>query len=269
MKQYIADVVGRYKDSPAIFAWEMGNEYSLGYDLPYDHSGPFPAGWLPPTHTSLGCPATRDPYHDFWNHDIAIFAFKAFATEVRKYDPYRLLITGNSAPRGSAWHSTNDNSWQTDTRAQFGEILLRDNPDPINTIGVHIYSMTADLERFFADGRVTNDGLIKEIKDIGASVNKPVFIGEFCSPSLIDNQPNPNERAENEALLASIEKYEIPLSALWTFDMSSGENPVNTNTTPDNKRAYLLDLIRAANDRSLPANYWPTVPVELSAFSVE
>ena len=34
MRNYINEVVTRYKDSPAIWGWELGNEYNLGADLP-------------------------------------------------------------------------------------------------------------------------------------------------------------------------------------------------------------------------------------------
>ena len=261
MKQYITDVVERYKDSPAIWAWEMGNEYSLAFDLPNATSH------LPPTWTNLGCPATRDPVRDRFPSAVGIPALRAFATEVRKHDPYRLIVSGNSIPRGCAWHMTQYGSWQQDTRAQFDEVLLRDNPDPLDSIGVHIYAGTQ--HDFFADGAVTMNGLIKAVKDTAATVSKPVFIGEFGSPRQTDNKVNPNERAEIEEFITAIEANEIPLSGVWNFDGSNPENTLTWNITPDNGRAYILDLIKAANDRMMPADYWPTVPVELSTFSAE
>ena len=39
IKQYTAEMVGRYKDSPAIWGWEFGNEANLGVDLPRSEPG--------------------------------------------------------------------------------------------------------------------------------------------------------------------------------------------------------------------------------------
>ena len=67
-------------------------------------------------------------------------ALQVFAETVRELDPGRVIFTGNAVPRPSAWHNEAENSWKPDSRAQFGEILLRDNPDRINSITIHVYA---------------------------------------------------------------------------------------------------------------------------------
>jgi hypothetical protein len=54
IKRYTSEVVQRYKDSPAIWAWEFGNEFSLFIDIP-----PM-GGSIPKVVPSLGTPAKRD-----------------------------------------------------------------------------------------------------------------------------------------------------------------------------------------------------------------
>jgi hypothetical protein len=276
MRQYVQDVVGRYKDSPAIWGWECGNEYNLSADLPYDHSQPYPAGWLPPIIPELGTATTRDPARDFFTSDMTVKMLTEFTTEVRKIDPDRIIVSGNSAPRGSAWHESYQNSWQTDTRAQFKTVLLRDNPDPLDMLCVHTYANTASGEGYFADQQVNNSGLLAEIMADGASVNKPVFLGEFGTAANLHpdpnnpsySVPNPNEQAEVADLIAAIEDHKIPLSGIWNFDRNMDDPDYNITAT---YRGYLLDMVKAANDRIhlqliAEGGY---VPVKLSSFECQ
>jgi hypothetical protein len=159
-----------------------------------------------------------------------------------------MIVSGNSIPRSCAWHNTAEGSWGADTRAQFTEILLRDNPDPLNTLGVHIYAKTE--KDFFADGKVTMSGLMQAIQEIGVAAKKPVFLGEFGTASYLDpqcTQPNPDEHAQMVEIIAAIEDNKIPLSGVWNFDRDMYDP--SYNITADNARGYQLDLIAAANVR--------------------
>lgn len=245
MRQYINDVVGRYKDSPAIWGWECGNEYILFNDL---SNG---ASFLP-TEPAFGCPTTRDPVRDNFPHERTNKLLAEFAKAVRAIDPYRIIESGNSEPRGSAWHLDHYDSWDMDTKAQFTEVLVRDNPDPLNVISVHAYAGTE--KEFFSDQPVkTFSGLMAETRKAGATVNKPIFLGEFSTPSYLPpeyTQPNPNEHAQFNELIAAIEDNKIPLSAVWTFGRWSGYGPDASYDIEDNNaRGYMLDLIEAANER--------------------
>jgi hypothetical protein len=242
MRQYIADVVGRYKDSPAIWGWECGNEYNLSNDLPNATQ------WLPSTDTNRGFPPTRDPARDTFPSGRTNKILAEFAKAVRAIDPDRIIVSGNSAPRFCAWHNTHYNSWGADTFAQFSEILLRDNPDPLNVLCVHAYAGTET--DFFADRKVTYSGLLAAIKEIGAGVKKPVFLGEFGSPAYLDTQLttiNPDEHAQITEIIAAIEDNKIPLSGLWNFDRVQYDPTWCITAT--NSRGYMLDMVAAANAR--------------------
>jgi hypothetical protein len=222
MRQYVRDVVGRYKDSPAIWGWEFGNEFNLGADLPNA------AQHRPPVHRSLGTATTRTA-RDEWTYQIVRTAFAEFAKEVRRHDPARIITTGDSLPRKSAWHNWKERSWKDDSPEQFLEMLRDDNPDPVNVISVHAYGDSLDQ--------------IAPAARIAAGLKKPLFVGEFGVPG----PPDAKTREQFAALLAAIEKARVPLAALWVYDF--GGQDETFNVTAGNVRAYQLKAIAEANER--------------------
>jgi hypothetical protein len=218
MRGYVREVVTRYRDSPAILAWELGNEYSLSASLPNakEHR--------PKAHESLGTPATRSD-HDDLTFAMLHVAFTEFGKAVRELDPRRLILTGDSFPRRSAWHQEHENTWTRDTPEQFTEVLTLANPDPISAISLHAYE--------------EDDPQFAAVMEISRKLNKPVFVGEFGAPS-----ETPEAAAKFRRLLKSIVDHRIPLAALWVFDFKSQPD---FNVTADNSRSWQLDLISDAN----------------------
>lgn len=102
-----------------------------------------------------------------------LVAFAQFANSVRQHDRHRVLITGNSVPRPSAYHNTTESSWRKDSPSQFEEVLRRDNPDPFEVISVHLYDNGGQAETS------SIKGLVQAVSAIGVRANKPVFVGEF------------------------------------------------------------------------------------------
>ena len=218
MREYVQEVVTRYRGNPAVWAWELGNEYSLSACLPNakEHR--------PRIVPQLGTPETRGE-RDELSFDIVRKVFVAFATEVRKHDPRRLIFTGDSFPRLSAWHQEHENKWTHDSMEQFAEMLTKANPDPISGIGLHAYE---DDDQRFA----------KAI-EVARAMNKPLFIGEFGAQGR-----TPEQGAKCRRLLAAIRHHEVPLAALWVFDLKSQPD---FTVTAENDRAWQLDLISEAN----------------------
>jgi hypothetical protein len=221
MRRYVRDVVTRYRNRPAIWGWEFGNEYNLPADLPNA------AEHRPQIATPLGTPATRSE-KDELSYDDVRTALAAFAGEVRKYDPRRIIVTGNSIPRGSAWHNWKEKQWTADTPEQFALMLRDDNPDPAGTICVHIYG--DDAKRLAA------------VVELSQRWKRPLFVGEFGVSG-----PEEKSAPEFRALLGAIEKAEVPLAALWVYDFQ-GQNDT-WNVTPTGDRAYQLRAIAEANAR--------------------
>lgn len=221
MRDYVRDVVGRYRRSPALWGWEFGNEFNLSADLPNA------AEHRPPIVPALGTPAMRSARDEVTYEDIRA-AFAAFAREVRRYDPDRLLSTGDGFPRESAWHNRQGKTWTADTPAQAASMLGADNPAPINVISVHAYGDCAAAIR--ADAA------------LGRRWGKPLFVGEFGAPG-----PPGQSEAEFRTILKAVEDADVPLAALWVYDFPSQD--ADFNVTSRNGRAYQLGAIADANAR--------------------
>ena len=219
MREYVREVVIRYRNNPAIWAWELGNEYSLSASLPNanDHR--------PKTHAGLGTPATRSK-HDDLTFAMVRVAFAEFGKAVREHDPKRLLLTGDSFPRLSAWHQEHENTWTHDSPEQFAGMLALANPDPISAISLHAYD-DDDQQRFAASVEVSR------------KLNKSIIVGEFGAPG-----KTPEDAAKCRRLLKTIVDHHIPLAALWVFDLKSQQE---FNVTADNARSWQLDLVSEAN----------------------
>lgn len=230
MRTYVKEVVTRYRNSPAIWGWEFGNEMNLGVDLPNaeEHR---PAVW-----PSLGTQLTRGPEDD-WTRSMMRIAFQAFAEEVRKYDPHRIITSGNSIPRPSEWHQTAHKTWDQDTVEQFKELLIGDTPDPMNVISVHVYEVVEN--RFHKLTPVSET--IGHLMAASREAKKPLFIGEFGAGR---TEGEEKERLNFRALLNSIVNARVPLSALWVYDYY--KQPEH-NVRAGNERAYQLEAIREAN----------------------
>ena len=238
MRQYTEEMVTRYADSPAIWAWELGNEYSLALDLPNaaDHRP-----WI---HPNLGTPDSRSEADDL-RHDMLVTALTEFAKAVRRFDETRPITSGNSLPRPSQHHMRTELSWTRDSREEFTGNLIDVNPDPIDLVSVHIYPF--DHSDRFGQAYTSYDELLDLCLKACKQAGKALFVGEFGAPDDEENGGKDLARRENLALLTAIERSGTPLAALWNFDLPSQESFINV--TPTNHRSYLLDALGDANRR--------------------
>lgn len=234
MRRYTREVVSRYRDSPAVWAWEMSNEMNLAVDLP--NAREHRPGIVP----ELGTPTERSERDELTSRAM-LAAFDAFAGTVRELDSHRALITGNSIPRPSAYHNTLERSWTRDTRAQFRMTLERDNPDPFDTISVHLYPNPREV--YFADG-VGRTELIPELVSLATDRGKAVFVGEF---GVCADLPEEEQRDRFSALLSCLVENEVSLAAFWVFDHPHQESQWNVSF--DNRRVWMIDAVAEANGR--------------------
>jgi hypothetical protein len=235
IRRYTSEVVERYKDSPAIWGWEFGNEYNLDADLPNHPTH------RPPVVPQLGTPKERTERDELKFPQIRT-AFVAFAETARKFDPTRIIVSGNAIPRPSAWHNVREKTWTADTEAQFGEVLLRDNPDPINTICVHVYR---DAKGVYPGGAKSIDEVIGLAAKHAARAGKPLFLGEFGAQRQLG--PREKQQAVFEEFLGAIEKHRVPLAAFWVFDYDGQDKDWNVSFNSD--RSFMIDLVSQLNAR--------------------
>lgn len=239
MRKFTQEIVVRYRDSQAIWGWELGNEFNLLVDLPGNDSN------LPPVVPSLGTPTNRTKEDKLSTSDLLVM-LKSFANEIRKYDHSRIIISGNAIPRPAAWHLKQNRQWTTDTKEQFIQMLGVQNIDPVDNLSVHIYPSASD-EAYFSDGKEDIDGIVKACMDASRQLKKPLFVGEWGAQEVLYGSETPNKFVE---ILSSIEKNQVPLSAMWVFDYPPHDTEEGINVSPDNgKREYMLQQIKEANIR--------------------
>lgn len=242
MSNYVAEVVDRYKDSPAIWGWEFANELSNMCDLPNWTNG---LGTPIPSRGVEGISIAVDERNKM-TYAIAEEAFNAFAAEVRKYDAHRFITTGNSRPRPQAWHNRMENNWNVDTYAQAKEALGWMAPtSSIDVASFHVYpySMSASgVEPVYAEA-VGVANILKRYREFCDAQGQAMFVGEYSS--FYDGKgPAPEgERAAETTLLESIVSSGADLAAYWVFDR--GIDRPEEGTIYPSTGAYLgvLDLI--------------------------
>ncbi len=241
MASYTAEVVSRYRSSPAIWGWEFANEFNLSCDLP---------NWtefLPQKYSGSGgkmemIPANRMTYQ------IAGEALKAFAEEVRKLDPYRFITTGNSAPRWSSWNNAKKGTWTEDSNSEAREAFRWMHPPPNNLVSVHLYPKPGEKMRYA--GVEGLEKVLRKYKSFANLSKSPLFVGEFCSNRYESKEPVPMDafRREVQEIIDALVKTQVDLSAFWVFDYTPDRKELGI-IRQDNEYAWILDALVEANGR--------------------
>ena len=254
LNQYTREIVSRYYNSPAIWAWEFGNEFSLAIDLP-NYGG----GFVPTVAHTSGTPAIRDSIKDRLTQNCMLNSFRNFGAVIRQYDKTRPIFSGNDAPRSAAWHNTHGSTpYKTDTPEQYKEMLLLYEQEPINTITVRAYYAYTlkpknDILQYYPMDIMKIYDFLKVIKKWSDEVKKPLFVGEFGIQDYWLRDPVPPEcwvkvssleDAFQERVDAIVDN-KIQLSAFWVYDLPAHES--FTNATFTNSRKYMLEKVIEAN----------------------
>jgi hypothetical protein len=249
---YTREIVERYAHSPAVWAWEFGNEYSNVVDHPnllLARSRPGSAAhqgmMLPNTSTNfVELPAWTGP-DDLVRADVEA-AKTNFARIVRSIDTWRLIMGGDSKPRTSAYHNWTEHSWKQDSRAEMAQILPVDNPAPMDTVNVHVYPPGPDAnpEIYFMDNPVTNQWLTGQYKELldyfveeSSAMGRPLVVGEWGA---IGDGTTEEEKATFQRFMQALIDSGIQLSLLWDFDNQNGGQTAFWWVNPGTAKEYQL-----------------------------
>ena len=226
--KYVTEIAERYKDCPALWAYEIGNEGNLGVDL----------RWIGPQHMDLTTAQLNSYY-------------KIISAAIKAKDPNRLLVAGDSEPRGSSKALRTRQSWApADTYADTKETMSYYSPNPLNAISVHMYNESSDP----ASVRDFNTPIAKYMK-IAKELKKALFVGEFGPASDI---------GDFNACANAIVSNGVQLSAAWCYRRD--EQPSDgTSITPGarNNDAWLkiISVNKNYKSRGLTetSEYWAGV----------
>jgi hypothetical protein len=241
MRTYTREVVSRYVNSPAIWGWEFGNEYNNSVDLP--------EAWrnLPPVDPRLGRTRSRSP-DDTLTTEILTSALSDFAKTVREIDGHRILLTGNSIPRFSAYHMQAGGRPGPDSREQFATMLLRQNPGPFNPVCIH----TAPVSPMphFAKQPVSYNELIQICTRAARSASKSLSIEEFitCPPKTECSIPTRQQNVSG--VLAAIQANNVSLASVWVYERKMLHDP--NSLSFDDDTASVLQMIGDFNRKWSP-----------------
>ncbi|MCF7838090.1 MAG: cellulase family glycosylhydrolase [Candidatus Marinimicrobia bacterium] len=249
---YTRELVERYAHSPAIWAWEFGNEYNNFVDHPNltlsrtRPGGPATQGMMLPS-TSINfaeLPAWTGS-DDLVRADVEVAKIN-FATTVRAIDTWRLVMGGDAMPRWSAYHNWTEHTWTRDSRAELAQILPVDNPAPMDTVTVHVYPRGpgASPDIYFTDSPVTNQWLTGQYQELldyfvaeSAALGRPLVVGEW---GVIGNGTTADEKATFHRFMQALIDSGVQLSLLWDFDNQNPGQTASWWVNPGTAKEYQL-----------------------------
>ena len=184
--KYIRAIVSRYADSPAVWGWEIGNEYNLEADLCDGRNW----SWLPQY--------VKSPTgFDYMTSKEMLTFFSLAAEAVRETDPWRMISSGHGETRpqaaslAAAAESVNPMThiwttrWDEQPREDFDRINGIMAPDPIDTLSFHLSHATSDgseryIESFERFGDVlSQEEYLSAYSSSASELKKAVFLGEM------------------------------------------------------------------------------------------
>ena len=156
----IDDIVSRYKNSKAILMWEVTNELTLFWDV------------QPGTLESNG---KRRP-----TMEASIQFYKDVIAHIKKKDPLRLVNSGGSMLRESAYNLNVNKKWAVDTYPQHVEAFRKMHENTFELIDIHYY--TNPNPGYYLKDETTGKEFVLNLPvyvKIAETLKLPFYVGEY------------------------------------------------------------------------------------------
>jgi hypothetical protein len=258
--EYAATIVSRYRQSPAVWAWEIGNEFNLSCDLCDGKTW----RWLPPW-------SNRPTGYDYYTSDELKTFLAAVSATIRGADSRRMISSGHgemrpeaaSLARASARINGLTHIWtpsfEPQTRAEFDAMHEKLTPKHIDTLSFHLQHGTSDgsqryIETFERFGELLSQKQYFEAyKETAKKLGKALYFGEMGDYMELSNRPESIKNFRD--LCFDITDAGICLASAWLFQDfdDSGMNGARLAVLGEAN-----DELKAAGKARLD-KYWPKV----------
>ena len=266
-KDYVTAVVREFVDSPAVWAWEIGNEYNLDADL----CDPELKNWLP---AGFGIEENADGYDYYTSGEMRVFLAE-IAKAIRAVDPDRMISSGHSEMRAysKALHNAGlkadpgTHVWtvafDTDSDEDFVYMNSMAAPNPIDCVSFHLQlcAQNADgepeyIRSLYRFGRsdVTPLQYFRIYARTAKQLKKACFFGEFGDYLELENDERTPEEFGN--LLSWIRDAGIQIACSWQF---TGSALYVSTEGVDGAKMNMLRTVNesfAAEGKQDTASYW-------------
>ena len=220
---YTAAIVSRYASSPAVWAWEIGNEYNLSADL----CDTVEWNWV------WSLPGEEPSGFDYYTSDEMITFYTLIGEKIREYDGWRMIESGNGEMRSFA-HASAERSramdpekhswtvdWTKNTRDEFDEMNARMTPDPLDCVCFHLQHGTDDGSKQYIDTmspwgeKITQAEYFTAYKEAADACGKGCIFGEMGD--FLDMNDAPDLEEYFGYVLEDIRLSGIQLALTWQF----------------------------------------------------
>jgi len=234
MQQYVREFVTRYGKRDVVWFWEFSNENNLSWDLP---------------NSITILPEGRKDNRNIVRSYVGIVAERAFAEEVRKYDPVRPISSGTSEPRASQFRISTvpmkpGEKWGEDTPEQTLETVRWTVPAPVDLLSIHHYVSPSQYDP------AAVRAALKERVEWAAKLHAPLFLGEF---GIADKWVAPAEDFDDATYQQNLRDYfqaiyeaGVPIAAYWALTPYATPK-IGAVSLEYTRFQYVMDLIAAYN----------------------